>query len=156
MVGHVVRKMDARGPRLRVDAHLQGRQISPQRRLVHRQPVPLLEFEEHRRIAAGGDDPSRRRLVPELEAPEQLRSLRIFDAILAVEDVGGPAVGTANGTPIRERFDLSGTFLAALAVAGDAHNGSADRFEFDASACAPGSLASSRWLSHPLLLCLSS
>jgi hypothetical protein len=93
---------------------------------------------------------------PELEAPEQSRSLRVFDAILPVEDVRGPAVDSANGTPVRERFDLSGAFLAALAVAGDACDGSADRFEFDASARAPGSLASSRWLSHPLLLGLSS
>jgi hypothetical protein len=42
VVGHVVRKVDALGPGPRVDAHLRGRQISPQRRPVHRQPVPFL------------------------------------------------------------------------------------------------------------------
>jgi hypothetical protein len=94
----------------------------------------VIEFHDHGRIAAGGDDPACGRFLSDLVAFQELGSPGAFNAILAVEDTCGPAIGILNGACIRERFDSTGAFLAIVAIADNACDRSADRFEFDASA----------------------
>ena len=133
---HLARNVVSLGPELCMDTHLQGWVAVSKPRSVHRKPMPLLEVEEHFEFAARSDDPGRGRSLPDLAAPQEPGSLRAFDSIFPVENVGGPTIGISNGTRTRERFDLSGTFLTSVVVVGNAHDGSAGRFEFDASACA--------------------
>src|SRR5215471_16396494 len=80
-----------------------------------------------------------------------LDPLRAFHAILPIEQVCSPTTWISNGRRIRELLDQTRAFLAIVAVAGGAENGSAARFEFDATAQAPNSRALGHRFRHRLL-----
>jgi hypothetical protein len=95
-----------------------------------------IEVHEHRGIAARGNNPICGRSFLELVAPEQFYSFATLDAVFSIKDVCGAPIGIANGAGVWQRFDLITSLLAVFAIAHTAHDRPAERFEFDATACA--------------------
>src|ERR1700733_15654144 len=93
-----------------------------------------IEVHEHCRIAASGDNPICDRSFLELITLQQFGALGALDAVLSIEDVCGAAIGIAYGACTWQSFDLIRSLPAVVAIADIAHERSAERFEFDATA----------------------
>ena len=135
MARYVVGRNDVIWLELRANPKLQWREFSVKSRSVCRDPVRTpIEIHEHRRIAAGGDNPVGDRTFLELMAFQQFGPLGARDAVFSIEDVWGAAIGIAYGASIRQSLDLISSLPAVVAIADTAHDRPAERFELDAAA----------------------
>jgi hypothetical protein len=118
IVRHVIGKLDAGVPLRCHDPHVKwpsaGRKPVPE----HRQPMPFGEIEEHCRMAAGGNDPSRRRFRLEPMLSEIFLSRHALYPILAIEDHACSTVGIEQRRRSRHLLDQTSGLLATGAIAG--------------------------------------
>jgi hypothetical protein len=135
VVRHIVGEYNAIRLEPRANSLLQWWEFSVKPRSVGRDPVGApIEIDEHRRIAAGGDNPVRHRSFLELVTPKTLGSLAALDPVFSIENICRPAIGIAYGGRIRQGFDLLRSPLAVVAIADATHDGLADSPELDATA----------------------
>jgi len=137
MIRQVIGKRDALSPVACHDPHFNGRSTCRKAIPVHRQPMSPGKIEEHRRIAACGNDPPGRRIRLEPVLPQILLPRHTLHAILSVEDVVCSSVGIEDGWRGSQLLEATAGFLATRAIAGGGQNRPAGRLQFHlaASAC---------------------
>ncbi len=134
MVRDIVGKNDIVSLRLGADAHLQRRHVAAKPPAVHREPMTLLQIQEHRGIATRGDEPAGRGALVDLVGAEKRLDLEIVHAVLAIQQEVSSSVDIQNGSCPRQRLDLQAARLAVFAVAGDMQDGLANRSKLDSAA----------------------
>ncbi len=123
------------GLKFRANTKLQGRDIASESRAVHGHPMPsVIELHNHWRVAAAGENATRCGVFGKFEIFEEMSASCEPNAVRPVESVCRSAICISNGGGIRQRFKLTGAFLASVAVADRACNRSTQGFQLDASA----------------------
>ena len=132
---HIVRDSSVRRHKARADSHLYRRRVRTEACAIDWNPMPgIIEPHQHCRIAARRDDSIRFRILLERVVLEEFTALRVRYTILAIHDVRGSTVRFAHGRRTRQRFDMTRTLLAGVAVTSDAHDRSARKRQRDSSA----------------------
>ena len=120
MGGHIVRESAGLRRKARADSHLYRRRVRTEACSIDRHPMPgVVEAHQHCRIAAGGNDPIRFRILLELVILEAFLALRVRYTILTINYVRGSAVRFTHGRRSRQRIDTTRTFLAGVAITRD-------------------------------------
>jgi hypothetical protein len=136
IIRQVIGELDASAPLVCHDPHFKWRRACRKAVPVQRQPVPFGEVEEHRRIAARGNDPSGRGIGLEPMLFEQLLPHHTLHTILSIENEACSTVRIEHGRGGGQLLEPPSGFLAACAIAGAGQNRLPNCLELDLAASA--------------------
>ena len=136
MIRQVIGELDADAPLSCHDSHFKWRRARRKTVSEYRQPVPFGEVGEHCRIAACGEDPSRRGIRPEPPLFKILLPHHATHSILSIKDHACSTVEIEHGRRGSQLLELTSGFLAARAVAGAGQNRQTDCLDLHLAALA--------------------
>jgi hypothetical protein len=137
IVRQVIGKLDADAPLFCHDPHFKRRCVCRKAVPEHRQPVSLVEVEEHCRITALGNDPSGRGIKFEPMLFKILLPCHASRSILSIKDQACSAVGIEHRRRRSQLLELTSGFLATRAITGAGQNRRTGRLELHLTALAP-------------------